>query len=61
MAKKKAEQKEIKVAYIGGGSRYWAQMVMTDLALTAELTGEIVLYDVNYGAALKNVKRSKNI
>ncbi|MFW6302986.1 MAG: alpha-glucosidase/alpha-galactosidase [Candidatus Sumerlaeota bacterium] len=61
MAKKKTAQKEIKVAYIGGGSRYWAQMVMTDLALAPELTGEIVLYDVNYGAALKNVKRAKDI
>jgi galacturan 1,4-alpha-galacturonidase len=58
---KKTPQKEIKIAYIGGGSRYWAQMVMTDLALESRLTGEIVLYDVNYGAALANVKRSKKI
>lgn len=51
----------IKIAYIGGGSRYWAQMVMTDLALCPELTGEIALYDINYEAALANVERAKGI
>ncbi len=52
---------DIKIAYIGGGSRYWAQMVMTDLALCPHLTGEIALYDINYDAALKNVERAKAI
>jgi len=37
---------EIKIAYIGGGSRYWAKMVMTDLALCPHLTGEIALYRI---------------
>ncbi|MBN1249534.1 MAG: alpha-galactosidase [Anaerolineae bacterium] len=53
--------KEIKIAYIGGGSRYWAQMVMTDLALCPHLTGEIALYDINHEAALANVARAKAI
>ncbi|MGC9348677.1 MAG: alpha-galactosidase [Anaerolineae bacterium] len=51
----------IKIAYIGGGSRYWAQMVMTDLALCPHLTGEIALYDINYEAAQRNVERAKEI
>ncbi|MGC9523386.1 MAG: alpha-galactosidase, partial [Anaerolineae bacterium] len=52
---------EIKIAYIGGGSRYWAQMIMADLALTPELTGEIALYDIDYDAALRNVEHAKEI
>ena len=52
---------KIKIAYIGGGSRYWAKMVMTDLALCPHLTGEIALYDINYEAALANVGRAKEI
>ena len=52
---------EIKIAYIGGGSRYWAKMVMTDLALCPHLTGEIALYDIDYEAALANVERAKTI
>ena len=52
---------EVKIAYIGGGSRYWAQMVMTDLALTPALTGEIALYDIDHAAALRNVERAKAI
>ena len=52
---------EIKIAYIGGGSRNWAQMVMTDLALCPHLKGEIVLYDIHHAAALANVKRAGEI
>ena len=52
---------DIKIAYIGGGSRYWARMVMTDLALCPHLTGEIALYDINYEAAQRNVAHAKEI
>jgi len=52
---------ELKIAYIGGGSRYWARMVMTDLALCPHLKGEIALYDINYQAALQNVERAQEI
>jgi alpha-galactosidase/6-phospho-beta-glucosidase family protein len=45
----------IKIAYVGGGSRYWAKLVMTDLALCPHLTGEIALYDIDHGAAEANV------
>jgi galacturan 1,4-alpha-galacturonidase len=46
---------DIKIAYIGGGSRYWARDLITELALTPRLKGQIDLYDLNYGAALRNV------
>ncbi len=52
---------DIKIAYIGGGSRYWARMVMTDLALCPHLTGEIALYDIDHAAALRNVERANQI
>ena len=52
---------DIKIAYIGGGSRNWARHVMTDLALCEHLTGEIALYDIDYGAALANVERAAAI
>lgn len=44
----------IKICYIGGGSRYWAKMILTDLALTPHLEGEFALYDINYDAAKRN-------
>ena len=37
----------LKIAYIGGGSRGWARKLMIDLALCPELTGEIVLFDID--------------
>ncbi len=46
---------EIKIAYIGGGSRYWARDLITELALTPRLKGRIDLYDLNYTAAVRNV------
>ncbi|MGF1450542.1 MAG: alpha-glucosidase/alpha-galactosidase, partial [Opitutales bacterium] len=41
----------IKIAYIGGGSRYWARDLMKDLALKSQLRGIIELYDINHAAA----------
>jgi len=46
---------EIKIGYIGGGSKNWARTVMTDLALCPHLTGEIALYDIDFAAAEENV------
>ena len=51
-----SEKRRIKITYIGGGSRQWAHKLMTDLALTPEITGELVLYDIDYEAAVGNVK-----
>jgi len=55
------EVHEIRIAYIGGGSRNWARHVMTDLALCEHLSGEIALYDIDYPAALENVERGAAI
>jgi alpha-galactosidase len=44
----------LNIAYIGGGSRAWARVFMTDLALERELGGEIRLYDIDIQAARDN-------
>ena len=45
---------DIKIAYIGGGSRGWAWTFMTDLALEEQLSGTINLYDIDFKAAKNN-------
>jgi alpha-galactosidase/6-phospho-beta-glucosidase family protein len=45
---------ELKIAYIGGGSREWARKLMFDLALCQNLTGEIALYDIDIESAHLN-------
>lgn len=44
----------LKIAYIGGGSRAWAWTFMTDLALDTDAGGEIRLYDIDLEAANHN-------
>ena len=44
----------VKIAYIGGGSRGWAWTLMNDLARCPDMNGEVALYDINYQAALDN-------
>ena len=46
--------KDIKLAYIGGGSRGWAWGLMGDLAVEEQLSGKISLYDINYESAKVN-------
>jgi alpha-galactosidase len=45
---------QLKIAYIGGGSRDWARKLMIDLALCPDLTGEVALYDIDMDSALLN-------
>lgn len=45
---------ELKIAYIGGGSRAWARKLMADLALAPDLCGQVALYDINLPAAQLN-------
>ena len=52
---------EIRIAYIGGGSRNWAVNLMKDLALSEQLSGQLVLYDIDYRAAAANVKKGAAI
>ena len=46
--------KDIKIAYIGGGSRGWAWTLMNDLAKAQDLAGTVYLYDIDYEAARHN-------
>ena len=44
----------VKIAYIGGGSRGWAWGLMSDLVSYDDISGEVCLYDIDYQAALDN-------
>ncbi|WP_134684091.1 family 4 glycosyl hydrolase [Brevibacillus migulae] len=46
--------RELKIAYIGGGSLGWARSMMVDLALEERMSGTVALYDINMEAARKN-------
>ena len=46
--------KSVNIAYIGGGSKEWARVFMSDLALTEGLGGEMRLYDIDLPAAERN-------
>ena len=56
MTSTKSNTKQIKIAYIGGGSRGWAWTFMTDLALEGSLGGEIRLYDIDHASSKINEK-----
>ena len=47
-------EKNLKIAYIGGGSRGWAWGFMRDLALDGEICGTVRLYDIDRAAAERN-------
>lgn len=49
---KKAEN--VKIAYVGGGSRGWAWGLMSDLAANEDMSGSVYLYDIDYEAAKAN-------
>lgn len=44
----------VKIAYIGGGSRGWAWQLMTDLAMEENMSGQVALYDIDFQAAKNN-------
>ena len=45
---------EVKLAYIGGGSRGWAWGLMGDLVSCEDMSGDVYLYDIDYEAAKNN-------
>ena len=45
---------DIKIAYIGGGSRGWAWGLMSDLATASDMSGDVYLYDIDFPAAKAN-------
>ncbi len=46
--------KQLKIAYIGGGSRGWAWGLMSDLLSQDQLSGDVYLYDIDKQAAHNN-------
>ena len=44
----------LKIAYVGGGSRGWAWGLMSDLASNEDMSGDVYLYDIDYEAAQAN-------
>lgn len=45
---------DIQIAYIGGGSRGWAWGLMSDLASCSDISGQVLLYDIDFQAAKDN-------
>ena len=45
---------EVKIAYVGGGSRGWAWNLMSDLAGCEDMSGDVYLYDIDFEAAQHN-------
>ncbi len=45
---------ELKIAYVGGGSRGWAWGLMSDLVSCDDISGDVYLYDIDYEAAQHN-------
>ncbi len=56
-----SDRVEVKIGYIGGGSRGWAPKLMSDLALCPHLTGCLALYDIDLEAAQANLAVAKSI
>ena len=46
--------KDLKIAYIGGGSRGWAWGLMSDLVSAPDISGKVSLYDIDQKAAEDN-------
>lgn len=52
---------DVKIAYIGGGSRGWAWGFMSDLAAADDMCGTVFLYDIDKEAAKRNEVIGNNI
>ncbi|MBE6915363.1 MAG: alpha-glucosidase/alpha-galactosidase [Ruminococcaceae bacterium] len=52
---KNGKVENIKIAYIGGGSRGWAWGLMSDLVKASDISGDVYLYDIDLQAAKNNV------
>lgn len=45
---------DLKIAYIGGGSRGWGWGLMSDLVSNEDMSGNVYLYDIDFPAAKNN-------
>ena len=53
--------KNLKIAYVGGGSRGWARNLMIDLATEPAISGTVYLYDIDQPAAQMNAVIGNNL
>ncbi len=53
--------KNLKIAYVGGGSRGWARNLINDLAKEPLLAGSVYLYDIDFEAASGNAVIGNNL
>lgn len=58
---KKPKVTDVKITYIGGGSKAWAWGLMSDLYEERDIRGEVLLYDIDLGAAKQNEKIANSI
>ena len=56
MTSENCSVKNVKIAYVGGGSHAWAWVFMNDLAKETALSGTVRLYDIDAEAAENNRK-----
>ena len=61
MKKENGKVSDLKIAYVGGGSRAWARKLMCDLALEETLSGTVKLYDIDLEAAEANAAIGRKI
>ena len=45
---------DVRTLYVGGGSRGWAWMLMSDLVSCEDMSGSVCLYDIDIEAAENN-------
>lgn len=48
--------KQVRIAFVGGGSLNWAMGLMADLAYDQTLAADVRLYDIDHDAALRNAQ-----
>ncbi|ELZ28088.1 hydrolytic enzyme lplD [Halogeometricum pallidum JCM 14848] len=53
--------RNLKIGYVGGGSRGWAHTLINDLAQCSDLAGTVSLYDVNYEMAERNAELANQV
>ncbi len=54
MVHRNGKAEDVRIAYLGGGSRGWAWFFLADLALEPALCGTVRLYDIDRAAAAEN-------
>lgn len=57
----RVDPKDLKIAYVGGGSRLWSRTLINDLAQTETLSGDVYLYDIDYSSAKKNARLGNQV